>query len=183
MSLILITCPEGCENWLPVVDFDLCDPNVDFGEIERIYVTGQGNGLVDWTDAAEWALRLDNETEDDDTRIRTLHARADLPPAEMTETEISLCRTVNSPKKFTINFDIDETNITNHDWLRQIECGGLFTIWFAAGQYMYGGTHGVDVTIVANVNLTRGCQELNLITGTIKWQDKFTAEKIVNPLI
>ena len=82
-----------------------------------------------------------------------------------------------------INFDIDETNITNHDWLRQIECGGLFTIWFAAGQYMYGGTHGVDVTIAGNVNLTRGCQDLNLITGTMKWQDKFTTEKIVNPLI
>lgn len=182
MSLISITCPTGCENWLPPVSFDNCDPNVDFGEISHIYVTGQGQFLSDWTDPTEWATRLDDATEDDETKIRTLVVKGDLPPAESTEVEISNCRTYYSPKKFTINFDVDETNITNHDFMRQIECGGLFTIWFTSGQYMYGGTRGIDVNIQMNANIGRGCQNLNLLSGMLKWQAKHSPEKIVNPL-
>ena len=182
MSLVIITCPVDCENYLPPVDFSLCDPNVDFGEIERIYVTGQGNGLSDWTDATEWAARLDNDTEDNDTLIRTLFVSGDQPPAESNETEISLCRKVYSEKDFTINFDVDETNITNNDFMRLLECGGTFTVWYAAGQYMYGGTTGVDVQMNMNNNITRGCNELNLITGMAKWKAKHSPEKIVNPL-
>jgi hypothetical protein len=183
MSLVTIECPTGCEGWLPAVDFDHCDPAVDFGEISQIYVTGQGNFLSDWTDAAEWATRLDDTTEDNDTLIRTLIVKGDQPPAESTEYEISNCRVYWGEKKFTINFDIDETNITNHDFMRQIECGGLFTIWYAAGDYMYGGTRGIDVTISLNQNITRGCNEMNLLTGTVKWQAKHHPEKIANPLL
>lgn len=182
MSLVSITCPTDCANYLPPVDFSYCDPNVDFGEIERIYLTGIGQGLSDWTDAAEWATRLDNATEDDNTKIRTLFVSGDQPPAESNETEISLCRTVYSEKDFTINFDIDETNITNNDMMRRLECGGTFLMWYAAGQYMYGGTDGIEVQINVNNNITRGCNELNLISGTTKWQAKHHPEKIVNPL-
>ena len=183
MSLISITCPTGCENWLPVVDFDHCDPNVDFGEISQVYVTGAGNGLTDWTDPAEWATRLDDDTLNDDTKIRTLIVKGDQPPAESVEHEISDCRVFWGEKKFTINIDIDETNITNHDFMRQIECGGLFTIWYAAGQYLYGGTAGIEATITLNNNITRGCTEMNLISGNIKWTNKFHPEKIENPLL
>jgi hypothetical protein len=169
--------------WLPAVEFDNCDPSVDFSEISQIYLTGVGEGLVDWTNPTEWAGRLDDDTLNDETLIRTLIVKGDQPPAESTEHEISNCRTIWGEKKFTINFDIDETNITNHDFMRQIECGGQFTMWYAAGDYMYGGTSGVDVSVSLNQNITRGCTEMNLLTGSIKWQNKFHPEKIVNPLI
>lgn len=183
MSLVSITCPVDCVNYLPPFDMKVCDPNVDFGQIDRIYLTGQGNCLSDWTDPAEWATRLDNATEDDDTLIRFLHVAGDQPAAESTETTISLCRVVYSPKKFTINFDIDETNITNNDAMRLLECNSTLTMWFVAGQYLYGGTCGIDVNIVLNNVIPRGCDTLNLISGTAKWQNKFSPEKILNPLI
>ena len=180
MSLII--CPTDCVGYLPPVDFSLCDPDVDFGEIERIYVTGRGEYLADWNNAAEWAARLDNDTLDDNTKIRTLHVRGDQPPAESNEVEISLCRKVYSPKDFTLNIDIDETSIVNNDFMRELECNDLYTIWYAAGQYMYGGTLGIDVNITLNNNITRGCNELNLISGTVKWDAKHHPEKIINPL-
>jgi hypothetical protein len=182
MSLITITCPTDCATWLPAVDFDDCNPAVEFGEITHIYVTGLGNGLVDWTDAAEWATRLDDDTLNDNTLIRTLIVKGDQPPAESTEYEISNCRVFWGEKKFTVNFDIDETNITNYDFMRQLECGGLFTVWYATDNYMYGGTDGLDVTITLNNSITRGCQEMNLMTGNMKWNGKFHPEKIENPL-
>jgi len=182
MSLVTITCPDGCTNYLPQVDFSYCDPEVEFGEIERIYITGLGHGLSDWTDAAEWATRLDNSTEDDDSKIRTLYVAGDQPPAESNEAEISLCRVVYSEKDFTINFDIDEVNITNNDAMRLLECGGQFTLWYATPEYMYGGTDGIMARVNMNNNITRGCGELNLISGTVKWQHKHHPEKIANPL-
>lgn len=182
MSVTTITCPTDCENYVPPVEFSFCDPNVEFGEIERIYITGLGNGLADWTDAAEWATRLDNTTEDDDTVIRTLYVAGDQPPAEANEREISLCRMVYSEKDFTINFDIDEVNITNNDFMRLLECGGQFTMWYATPEYMYGGTDGITVRFNINNNITRGCNEINLISGTAKWQAKHHPEKIANPL-
>jgi len=182
MSLVTVVCPTDCENYLAPVDFSLCDPDVDFGEIERIYVTARGAGLTDWTDAAEWAARLDNDTEDDNTKIRTLFVRGDQPPAESNEVEISLCRIVYSEKDFTLNLDIDETSVINNDFMRYIECNDLYTIWYQAGKYLYGGTDGIDVNIGLNNNIPRGCNELNLITGTVKWQAKHSPEKIINPL-
>jgi len=183
MSIVSIECPTGCEGWLPAVEFDHCDPEVYFGEIAHIYVTGQGNGLDDWTDPTEWASRLDDETLDDDDLIRTLIVSGDQPAAESTEHEISNCRIYYGEKKFIINFDIDETNITNHDFMRQIECGGLFTIWYATKNFMYGGTDGVEVSISLNQVIPRGCRELNLLTGSVSWNAKHHPEKIVNPLI
>ena len=181
MSLVTVVCPTDCVDYLPVVSFNLCDPNVDFGEIERIYMTARGAGLTDWTDAAEWAARLDDTTATN-TLIRTMFVRADQPPAESNEVEISLCRIVQSEKDFTINLDIDETNITNNDPMRYLECNDLYTAWYAAGQYMYGGTDGIDININLNNNITRGCNELNLISGMIKWQAQHHPEKITNPL-
>ena len=183
MSLISINCPTDCLDWLPAVLFNDCDPDVDFGEISKIYLTGPGNGLVDWTDAAEWALRLDNTTENDPTRIRTLVVKGDQPAAESTEHEISDCRTFWGKKKFTINFDIDETNIVNHDFMRQIECGGQFTMWYAVGKYMQGGTEGIEASVSINQVLPRGCTEIDLLSGIVKWQNKFHPEKILNPLL
>jgi hypothetical protein len=182
MSLISINCPSNCNTWLPAVDFDDCNPAVDFGEITHIYVTGVGHGLVNWVNTTEWASRLDDTTLGDDTHIRTLIVKGDQPPAESTEYEISNCRVYWGEKKFTVNFDIDETNITNYDFMRQLECGGLFTVWFATENYMYGGTDGIEVTITLNNSITRGCHELNLMSGNMKWNAKFHPEKIDNPL-
>lgn len=181
MSIIVI-CPTGCDPLLPAVEFDHCNPNVDFGEISKIYITGVGNGLTNWSSAAEWGTRLDNDFVGE-IWIRTLTVKGDQPPAESTEHELSDCRTYWGEKKFTINFDIDETNIVNHDFMRQLECGGIFTVWYAAGQYMYGGTAGIEASITLNANITRGCTELNLLSGTVKWTDKFHPVKIDNPLI
>ena len=166
-----VICPTGCDNELPELSMSDCNPEVDFGEIGWIYLTNVDNPLTDWTDIGEWNPRLNNTSTDTDA-IRFFYVAGDKPPAEVNESKISLCRTVYSEKTHTVNFDIDETNNTNYDAMRQIECGGTYLAWYATPNKLYGGNAGIEVEIGMNHNITRGCTEINLIPGTLKWQNK-----------
>ena len=55
---------------LPPVKADICAPDLNFGEVDKIYLGNQGNPFLDWTDLAEWTARLDNEDIVDETKIR-----------------------------------------------------------------------------------------------------------------
>ena len=53
-----IVCTDACSDNLPAVEFSICAPEINQGEIDAIFVTNVGNPLIDETDAAEWATRM-----------------------------------------------------------------------------------------------------------------------------
>jgi len=182
MSYPTITCPTGCQNDVPVISMDECNPIVDFSEVDKVYLTALNNPLADWTDAAEWATRIDN-TGVLASDIRELWVSGELPEPERAITEIDNERDVWSPMKFTMPLEVFETNLINYDFMRILQCGGLFLGWFSAGENMYGGTDGIEVNIKASHIITKGAKELNKIMLEVTWDAKHNPERITNPLI
>ena len=182
MSYPTITCPTGCLNDVPVISMDECNPLVDFSEVDKLYLTALNNPLADWTDAAEWVTRIDNTGVAVDD-IRELWVSGELPEPERATTEIDNERDVWSPMKFTMPLEVFETNLINYDFMRILQCGGLFLAWFSAGENMYGGTDGIEVNIKASFLITKGAKELNKIMLEVGWDAKHNPERITNPLI
>jgi len=177
-----ITCPTGCENDVPPIEMDECNPLVDFSEVDKLYLTAIDNPLADWTDADEWTDRIDPigwYPYD----IRELWVSGELPEPERTSTEIDNERDVWSPMKFTMPVEVFETNLTNYDFTRILQCGGLFLMWYAAGENLYGGTTGIEVNIKASHIITKGAKEINKIMLEVTWDAKHNPERITNPLI
>jgi hypothetical protein len=91
-------------------------------------------------------------------------------------------RKVTGPKKHSINIKVDETGELNYEFLRQLECGGVFLIWYQAGKYLYGGNEGIQATIALDDVIPEGTQELNTFTGTVEWEAKHHPERVLNPM-
>lgn len=178
----LPTCPEDCESTLPVVEFDECAPETNDGQIYKIYMTNIGNPFTDVTDLAEWTPRLDNAGAASDA-IRTLHVIGSKPIPASEEREISLGRKVNSKKTHNIDFKIDETNGINHEFVRQLECGGQFLIWYeTSGGLLFGGNDGIKVSMNVDMEIPEGETEFITLTGKAEWKAKFTEERALSPL-
>lgn len=182
MSYPIITCPTGCQNDVPAVSFDECNPIVDFSEVDKVYLCAINNPLADWTDATEWAARIDNSGVAAND-IRELWVSGELPEPERTSTEIDNERDVWSPMKFTMPVVIYELNLTNYDFVRQLQCGGEYLMWYSSGEYMYGGTDGIEVNIKASHLITKGPKEANTLNLEITWDAKHNPERITNPLV
>jgi len=181
MSVQIPTCPTGCETELPEINMVVCDPDVDFGEIEKIYFTNVDNPLVDVTSAAEWASRLSNDSADTDA-IRYLHVSAELVEPETPEFSISLCRKVYGNSDWTINLEIEETNDENYSWMMATKCNDTYLFWFESGKYIYGGNAGIEGQFNVNPTIPRGCNEIKKFIGTLKWNAKFPPERALNPM-
>ena len=180
-----ITCPEDCTSSLPNITADLCNPDINFGQIDKIYMCQTGNPFDDvsapWTDKANWDARIDNAgTLAGD--IHYLHVLGEKPAPETNKVEISLRRKVQSPKKHSINFKVDETGDLNYEFLRKLECGGVFLVWYQAGKYLYGGNEGIAATISLDDVIPESSQDVNQFVGAIEWEDQFHPDRIVNPL-
>lgn len=175
-------CPTDCGDNLPPVEFDECAPEIHDGRIDKIYLTNKSNPLVDWTSAAEWNGRLDNTAPLADSII-TLHVIGDKPEPAEEEQEISLGRKIVGKKVHILNYAIDETNATNHEWLRQNECGGQYLMWYeTSGGLLYGGTEGIEISLTSNMIIPESDTELITYAGKAEWKSKFTEERIVSPI-
>jgi hypothetical protein len=161
---------------------DECNPAVDFSEVDKLYLTQIDQPLADWTDAAEWASRIDNDGTDVDD-IREIWVSGELPEPERNVTPIDNEREVSSPNKFSLTLQVFETNTVNYDAVRFIQCGTRFLAWYSAGAYMYGGTNGIEVNVIASHIITKGAKEANVIQLVVTWEDKHNPERIDNPLI
>jgi len=169
-SCLEIVCPTDCTGELPDVDFSICSPEVHFGEIDTIYLTVPGNPLVDENSAVEWAARM---AIGDETKILVLNVLADKPAPEESEVTISKDRIVVGEKTHTLNIDIDETNQTNYEFLRGMECGRKVTLWYkTVSGLLYGGPTGIDGTLRLNEVIPRSRKEVVVFTGTFKWNAK-----------
>lgn len=185
MSVNNPTCPTGCTDYLQNVSFDLCNPAVEFGEIDHIYLMSQnGDSLANWELLSVWQARLAPALDptSDYNAIIDLHVIADLPVAEQEELTISLARKIQTPATFLINFEIDDLSEENYDFMRWLECNFLVTMWFSANEVLFGGNDGIDVTFKAKPQIERGQKSLQKIVGSVSWESKFSPERCVNPM-
>lgn len=176
------TCPTGCGGVLPSLDFDYCDPVLGYGEIDHIFLAAyDAECFTDWESLTEWTARLDN-TSTDTNAIRWLHAMGDKPIAERDENEISLGRKVKSPGSFTLNIDIDDVSDLNHEFMRVSQCNNLFRMWYAAGDFLWGGVCGIEAIVNLDYLIERGSKSIQKISGTITWEAAFSPERCDNPM-
>lgn len=177
MSVNNPTCPTGCSSVLPDVSFDVCSPNVSFGEIQKIFIAmADAEPFTDWTNLSQWEAALALPTNDPDA-IRELNVSADLPAPAVEEIVISLGRKIKSPATHTINVDIDDLSDENYEFARTTSCNSQFKMWFMTSDYMYGGNDGITVNIDLRPVIERGIKSLNKLTGTITWEAKFSPER------
>lgn len=181
MSIIVPVCPTGCTSMPAPVDFDVCAPEILFGEIRHIYVaSGESTPFTDVESLSEWTTRISNDAVDEDT-IRELMVSADLPAASADEIIISLGRKVYSPATHVINVDIDDLSAANYEFARTTSCNAAYRIWFATESKIYGGTDGILATINLRPVIERGVKSINKLTGTITWDAQFSPEMNDNP--
>lgn len=184
MILSLITCPDDCDFTMPTVSFAECNPEVNLSQIAKIYITKQtATSLSDWTDPAAWAERL-SDTDTATNKIRPLTVIGDKPSPETTERTISGGRIVVTDKKHTLNFDIDESNATNHGFARGTKCVKQVKMWYETiGGLLFGGNDGIDATFKVDMVLSRTEGDIILYSGQLKWTALDLEERITSPIV
>jgi len=181
-----IVCPTDCSAALPAVSFDKCNPEINASEIIAVYISkGNSAPLTNFAQAAEWTNRMGTPTDPDD-KIIELIVSAEKPAPEKQERDISNFRKVVINKTHTINVEIDETNQTNYDFVRNLECGGQYRVWYkTASGHMHGGNEGcgnAKANVFLDVVHARGESEITKIVGSITWKAKNTEERAVSPI-
>ena len=176
MSLLLTpTCPTDCSG-LPAVSFDECAPSIHYGEVTKLYMAAAD--AKDFTNIeliGEWTTRLSEDATTTGDEIRELTVYGELPEAEQTEITISGDRTVVGYKTFTLNFEVDETNDINYEWLMTLECNMKFKIWFETSDgRLYGGNEGILATVRANLLIPKERTEIVKFIGSAKWKSIFS---------
>jgi len=184
MSFPLIDCPLDCDVVVPAIDMDECNPIVDISEVNKLYMTTMDYGMLDWTSFAGWLDRLSNSGAGVDD-IREWFVSGELPETDKNIITIDNDREVSSPMDFSMMlevFDNGEDSL-NYDAMRWLQCGGSKLIWYAAGDYLYGGSRGIEVQIIADHIITKGNKEINKIQLLVKWDAKNSPERIANPML
>lgn len=178
------TCSNSCDANLPIVGFNNCAPNVVFSEIRRVFLAkSTAAPFATWGTATEWLARLSQTSTSGDDYIRPLTVIGDKPAATGVVKQISNGRNVTIGKDHVLNFTIDDMSQENYEFMRALECGGLFKMWYETeGGYMYGGPDGIKVNIDANVVQNRGREEIETINGVITWRSKFSPERVLSPI-
>ncbi len=126
MSIVNPTCPSDCTYTLQIVDADICNPDLAFGQINTIYLAARNaTDFTDWTDQTEWDARLSN-TGSDAEDIRYLFGIGEKPAAESAEYKISKGRTIYGKRTHTITFEVEDTGVNNYNFIRYLQCNGFY---------------------------------------------------------
>lgn len=178
------TCPTNCSSALPAVNFDACNPEVNLSEIRRIFIARKNaEAFTDWDQATEWTTRISETDVDNENAIRPLTVIADKPAPTPVTVEISNGRTITTRKDHVINYTIDDVSEENYEFMRELECGGQYRIWYETeGGYMYGGNEGILVNVTGDDILNRGRDEIETIAGTLTWRSKFHPDRVKSPI-
>ena len=185
--LTLPSCPTTCAGVVAIMDFNECAPEVHYGEIAKIYLWELG--VHPWaTEAAfgtpaGWTGVVSNSTTPIGTKVRELIVIGEMTEPEQTETPISGDRIMTGFKKFVVPFEIDETNETNYNWLLTSECGGKYSAAFeTADGLLYGGMHGLEVTIKANQVIPKERSGIVKIIAKMQWSSKNHPLRQISPV-
>lgn len=179
------TCSTNCQVDLKPVKFSDCNPVVENSEIRRIFIAKSiAKPFTNWANEAEWLTRMSESSVTGDDYIRVLTVIADKPAAAAVTKDISNGRKVNLGKDHTVNVTIDDTSDVNYEFMRSLECGGKFRIWYETmGGNMYGGNGGITkASVDFNDVLNRGVEEYDTFAGVITWRNKFHPERIKSPI-
>ncbi len=176
-------CSSDCTSNLPAFDFNLCGPDFKAGQISKLFFTTLGNPMINWTSAVEWDSRIDND-DAGASNIRALMGIGDLPAPASTEKEGSLGRTVYGKKTFTLNFRVDETNTSNHEAFRQMQCNsGNYLLWFESRDHMlWGDNSGIEASIKVDQIIPEAYEDYITYQLTITWKDQFMPKMIASPI-
>jgi hypothetical protein len=168
-----IQCSTSCTDALPEVEFDLCNPDVHFGQISDVFITNIGNPLIDETDPTEWTNRL-GLLQSNPAKIIQLYGIGSKPAAESNEIEISKGRKVTGNKNHTVNFKIDEVSDKNYEMMRKFECNKTVLMWYKTFEgKLYGGADGIQASIKFNHVIPENASELETLEGSLTWKAKF----------
>jgi|SRR5699024_9821632 len=178
------TCPQDCSSELPVVSFSKCNPEVSLSEIRRIFVAkANAEPFEDWETATEWTERISETDVENDNAIRPMTVIADKPAADGVVQEISDGRNITVGKDHVINWTVDDVSNVNYEFMRIMECGSQYKIWYETfGGKLFGGNEGISVSGTANSVLNRGRDEIETIEGTFSWRSKFHPERTDSPI-
>ena len=180
-----------CSTVMPAVNADLCAPGVNYGQIEMLMFTRNGDGLTDFLDDTEWAARIDNDSTGTEAlptsgnaEIRQLFGIGSLEAPERPEVTISRRRKVYADPKFTMTFAVDDTGDVNwNTFMRGLPSGGqVYSVWFATKTRIFGGNDGITATIVANPSIPESTEETQKIILTVTWEGTIP-EAGDNPLV
>jgi len=183
MSVYNPVCPTDCTTTLPILDFNYCAPSNLFGEIQKIYIAlADTTPFIDVENLVEWTARLSNTSVDPDA-IRYMDVIASKDAPEYTEIELSLDRKRLSYKTHKISFKVDDISDLIYEFMRNLECGGFFRIWYATGDgKIFGGNDGILASITADLIIPETSDELITIQGSIEWKSKFSPEMHDDPM-
>ena len=187
------TCPTNCSQNLPALVFDLCAPKRFSSELKRIFIANATAAsftasFSDETPAnvtalvAEWNTRLNQSTTGVNV-IRTLNVTGSMPAASAQEATTEWRKTFVVTKDRTINFSFTDISTENYAFLRSLECGGTYKVWFETwGGIMFGGNDGIKMTLDPNHTLNAGLADIETAEVTGKWKSKFLPERSKSPI-
>jgi len=82
-----------------------------------------------------------------------------------------------------LNYTIDDVSDENYEFMRALECGGQYRIWYETeGGFLYGGNEGILVNATGDDILNRGREEIETIAGTFTWRSKFHPDRTTSPI-
>src|SRR3990167_3512722 len=167
----LPVCPTNCTSNLPTLDFTKCNPQINAAQISRVFFTTVGNPMINWASEVGWDSRIDNDAVGA-AMIRAIIGIGDMPAPEATEKEISLGRKIQGKRNFTVNFRVDETNQTNHDAFRLLQCNtGNFLFWFETrDKLIFGGNSGIEGQIKADIVVAESYDDIIIYQLTFTWE-------------
>lgn len=181
---VLPDCPTTCAGTVGSVEFNECAPEVHFGEIARLYLWALDDipfaTQADFDSIGHWASHVSEGPiihtglpVDPADPIRVFTVIGEMPEPEQTEVPISGDRVIQSPKKFILNLEIDETNDTNYNFMLLSECGGKYKgVFETADGIVYGGYQGLEFSIKMNQPIPKTRQEVVKITAKVTWTSK-----------
>lgn len=180
-----LTCPSGCEEAaLPAFVFDNCAPEVNPSQIAKVYFApGNAAPFEDVSSPVEWATRLANAVEVGKD-IRVLTGIGSKPKPTPSISPISGRRKKVTGRAHALTLKVDETNQANHDAMRHIQCGGVYTVWFETyGGLLFGGNEGIqNSSIDAGDTMDEGDEAFIIHEYLIEWNNLHSPERVVSPL-
>ena len=177
-----VVCPQDCSTPLTQPLFNDCNPEFNLSEIEAIYIArADFAGFTDAEDIGEWETYLEGTGPYPEPEIVKIVVIGDKPAKADLTTTGSMRRVITYDSTHTINFEIDETNNVNYEFMRTMQCGAKYRIWWAtrAGK-MYGGNDGILASVTIADVLDRG-DAIERFVGAFTWNDKFDAPRFDSP--
>ena len=168
---------------MPEAEADLCAPNVNYSQVNAVYIGTGDNPFTNWEDLSEWLARIDNADVTDATKLRKFHTVGDKPAPEKNKIDFSQDRTLYSIPKHTLNLKVDETGDKNYEFIRWLELnpGQTFRVWYQVGKYLYGGNNGVPASVNFDDIIDEDKKTLNIFAGTVSWEGVHP-ERALNPM-